>query len=112
MVAGSLFIPCFHTPNLSLSPEKVKEAFRLEEISGFIWSNSSRTTYSRLHKSTSRQLLKISTEKTPQLLWGNLCSITCTAQKCFLVFRVNILFSVGDLVPTTSHMLSHNIIVV
>jgi len=62
---------------------------RLAGISGSIWPSpcSSRDTQNRGSRTMSRHLLKICKEETPQPL-GSLCqcSITCTAQKCFLMF--------------------------
>jgi len=66
----------------------------LEETTGSMWPNpcSSRDTQSRVPGAVSRWLLEISKEETPQHL-GSLChcSVTHTAEKCFLVFRENIL---------------------
>lgn len=52
-------------------------------------------TQSRLPRTTFRQLLKMSKEGDCTMYLGKLCqcSITCMAQKCFLVFRWNLLYS-------------------
>ena len=73
---------------------RIINGLKLTGPSGSLWptSHCSRATQSRVPRPTSRQLLETSREETPQPL-GNLCqcSITCTVQKCCLLFRGNLL---------------------
>lgn len=69
------------------------ERLRFTGTPGSICPNPcpSRDTQSRVPRNTSKRLLTISKEKTPQHV-GSLyqCSFTCTALKCFLVFRLDV----------------------
>ena len=62
-----------------------------KRTSGFIWPSpcSSSDTQSRMPRTTSKHLLKISKEEIPQPLGSQCwCSVTCTAWKHFLVLRM------------------------